>query len=345
MKKENEKRLNIVSSDKLLKKKFPAFEFIVNGLIPEGGITIISGNPSCGKSWILLEIAKKVGSGHKLFNLPYKGITSSQEIEEQLKFDVKQYPILYLDEETTFPEIQRRWAKLQPPKFTQVDFMSMEGWKIDKEQDKEKLLDLIKKRKYKLVIFDSLIDFHSRNENDATDAQLIIDCLRSFTRENVTVLVTHHHRKEIIGTWKNPDLSQMLRGSSAILGGIDSLLAIEKIEETAKRMTLTITQAKLRQGKKLEPFRIDILDNKDRTEFKYIKEIKSESTKKEELKELIVIFLEETGSHYMAEIIEQFLPQQFGEKTIKRSWKELKDDEIVILKEKIGTKSYYELKE
>ena len=57
----------ILKSDKLLKADIPPSEFLVDKLIPKNGITIIAGNPSTGKSWILLEIAKCVSSNRFLF--------------------------------------------------------------------------------------------------------------------------------------------------------------------------------------------------------------------------------------------------------------------------------------
>ena len=339
-------KLNIINSDVLLTKKFEPSEFVIHSLIPKSGITIISGNPGSCKSWILLEIAKAIGSGHRLFKIEKEKIESPQDVEEKMRFSTEQSSILYLDEETTFPELQRRWSKIKPPKFTQVDFMSMEGWKIDREDHKKMLLEIVKKRNYKVVIFDSLIDFHSRSENDATDAQFIIDCLREFTRIGVTVLLAHHQRKEIMGLWKDKDPSQMLRGSSAILGGLDSLIAIEKMEESSKKIVLTITQAKLRQGRKLDPFRIDLIDEDDVIKFEHKGELMTEISKREELKELIIKFIEEeaNGNTYQAEVVGYFKMKAFGEKTIIRSWKEMKEEEVIVPTETIGKITYYQLK-
>ena len=85
---------------------------------------------------------------------------------------------------------------LEPPPITLTDFMSLQGFKIDSDDDRKALMELCLARNYGLVIFDSLIDLHSRNENSAQDIQTIIAGFREFSKKGITVLICHHLRKE-----------------------------------------------------------------------------------------------------------------------------------------------------
>src|SRR3989344_7551228 len=122
---------DVLDSDMLLKLKIPEQDFLVKSLIPEGGITMLSGNPGCGKSWLMLEIAKCVGCGDPLF-------TGENITPESInRFKTKEAKVLYIDEESHLSEIKRRWKMLKPPIFDLVHFMSMQDFKIDDESKRK----------------------------------------------------------------------------------------------------------------------------------------------------------------------------------------------------------------
>ena len=265
----------VIKSDQLLKMDLPEVEFLVENLIPSGAITILSGNPSSYKSWLLLEIAKVVASNGLLFG----------------KFNTTEAHVLYVDEEAPLTEIKRRWSMLNPSYMTLVNFMSLQGFKIDSEEHKKALLDLAMWRGCRLIVFDSFRDIHSQNENDSQQAQKIIDFLRGFTRKGITILISHHHRKETFLGSKEP--SQAMRGSTAIWAGIDSLLTIEKTKETPEEIELMITQTKLRQGKAISPFKVNLIEEGGQMRFEYIGEVETEITKLEKTKKAILEFLQD----------------------------------------------------
>lgn len=315
----------VIKGNNLLKMELPEPEFLVEKLIPRAGISILSGNPSSGKSWILLELAKCVGSNRMLFE----------------KYKTKEIRTIYIDEESPKTEIKRRFEMLNPAPITLLDFMPMNGFKIDNGEQRKTLLDFCDWRGYKLVIFDSLRDIHSLNENDSTEAQKLIDYFREFTRKGITIIISHHQRKEGFSVWQKESPTQALRGSSAILGGIDCLLMVEKAEETPEKMAFTITQAKLRQGKNLEPFKVNLIEEEGIMRWEYKGEIELEAKKVELAKESILKFLEE-GEKCRKEIIEALIPLYFSKRTIDRAIRELKDEQVVKPRPE-GTRTYLSL--
>lgn len=56
-----------ISVDELLRKEFEADSWLVEGLIPKNGITVISGNPASFKTWLILLLAKHIAEGEALF--------------------------------------------------------------------------------------------------------------------------------------------------------------------------------------------------------------------------------------------------------------------------------------
>lgn len=51
----------------ILDYDFPEPKFVVNGIIPEG-LTILAGRPKVGKSWLVLQMLKAIGTGTNVFN-------------------------------------------------------------------------------------------------------------------------------------------------------------------------------------------------------------------------------------------------------------------------------------
>ena len=316
----------VVKVNNFLRMELPETEFLVEKLIPAGSISLLLGNPSCGKSWILLELAKCVGSNQSLFG----------------KFETKEAKVLYIDEESSKTEIQRRLKMLNIPPVTLVEFMPMNGFKIDNNDQRKGLLDFCNYRGYKLVIFDSLRDIHSLNENDSNETQKLIDYFREFTRKGITIVISHHQRKESFSGWHHKEsINQSLRGSSAILGGLDCLLAVKKTEETPERISFTITQGKLRQGKYNSPFSVDLIEENGLMRWEYKGEIREEVKITKKIKKEILKLLE-GEEKYRKEIVDSLILLYFKKRTIDRAIKELKEEKAVKSR-KEGTRIYLTL--
>lgn len=314
---------NIIPGNKLEKMDIPESEFLIDNLIPLTGITILSGKPSAFKSWLLLLISIQISLGKPLFD----------------HFDTKLNKTLYIDEETTLAEIKRRWMMMKDTN-TPVYFSSLAGFKVDDKIQRDFLLEICKKEKYKVIVVDSLRDVHTKNENDSKEAQEIIDGFREFTKKGITVLVSHHQRKEFFMSSKDP--SQMLRGSDAFLAGIDSLLTVENPKSTEEAAELVITQSKLRQGKKTEPFKISAFEKEGEMNFEYIGKIETEASKLEATKEAVKKLLQDKGELYSGQILEFLIPLYYSNATIRRAIKELKENEIITPRIE-GRKTYYYL--
>jgi len=329
-KEQGEDRWKVIEGKQIPNMTLEEAKFQVEYLIPKEAISILLGHPGSCKTWLLLEIGKAVSTGNPLFG----------------KFKTIQAKVLYIDEESPVIEIQRRWnllLKKLEKELDSLDFLPMAGFRIDIPESRESLLDFVKKRGYTFLIFDSFRDLHALNENSSQEAQELINGFRQFTRNGITVLISHHQRKDFFLSSKDPN--QAIRGSSGILAGIDSLIGIESKKQAEEKIEIRLTQSKLRQGKSLGPIQVNLLEEDGQLKFEYGGEIETETTKLENTKEAIKKLLEQNGQMYQAEIIETLVPQYFAPKTITRAIKDLKENKEIQPKPGEGRKIYYSMKE
>lgn len=314
--------------EELLDREIPEAQFLVHGLIPQNAITCLSGNPGSGKTWILLEIALAVANGRKFLN----------------RFETEKTKVLIVDEERRFYETQRRLKKLLEPRTKDVFVSCLGGIKIDSKETRRKLIHFCLAKDIKFIIFDSLRAVNSEDENNSKEAQGIIDAFKEFTSKGISVLTTHHNRKENFLASKDP--TQLFRGSTALLAGLTSLISIDKADNYGKRVELTISHAKMNEGETQPPFQVALQENEEeKITWEFIREIEMEYSKIERAKEFILTILEGEEGKYQVEILNTLKTQGFAERTLRRGIEELEKDEKIRHSKKPGegNKKFYYL--
>lgn len=250
-------------------------EFLVHGLIPEKGITAVSGHPGSGKSWFMLHLAKSVAAGEGFLE----------------RFKTKQGRVLIVDEEQGVWEQRRRMELLGYSAELPIYFYCLNGFKLDKESDMDALLKTVKEQEISLVMIDPFVALHSQDENSADGAQKVMEALQKFNNAGATVLFIHHHRKSNFGSAGG---AQSLRGSSAYSGRLDSHITVEKKEDSHAVQHLDIEHVKSRRGPNIEKFQIILTQNVDISnslvELRYAN-AEERITKKDEARALIIAFL------------------------------------------------------
>lgn len=268
---EQEERLKPISLSELMSKEFKGTEWLIESLIPRESITAISGAPASFKTWICLDLAIKVSEGNKLFD----------------KFNTTQAGVLIVDEENGERLLHNRIKNLLEKDFNlPIHVLSYKNFKLQ-EQHINHIISFASNHEVKLIIFDSLVRIHNADENDATKMARVFDWLKKLVKEGLTVVFTHHNRKQGAGHY-NP--AQDMRGSSDILAALDCHLAIGR---KPQEDYLTITQTKLRQGEEAKPFKLNILSDDDSMRFEFNGEVDEVQNKKEDFTEAIKGFLEQ----------------------------------------------------
>lgn len=248
-----------ISLSSLLKKEIPDLQWIINGLIPTNGITILSSPPGFYKTWVLLEIVLRIILKQKVFGQ-----------FEPIKEDIG---VLVVNEENWEGMMQMRIKNLLndedseklsagPPN---LYFYNEAGIQLDSETINQ-LIDFCQKKNIKFLILDSLSSVNNFDENSSTEIKKLFDELKRFKRAGISLLLTHHHRKESIFRPTNP--SENMRGSTNILAQLDSHLIITK-KKIENDEFIIFYQGKSRLQHETEPFKVDIASDEDSMKFIY----------------------------------------------------------------------------
>jgi len=222
----------------LYEEELPEAQWIVKDLVPLGGITAFTGESNSFKSFLTLALAASVAEQRDYLD----------------HFPTTKGKVLIVDEENNRGTIRKRFEDMRIEPSEDILFVSQGGFRADTKASIEALKAVIAEHKPVLIILDSLIDIHTKNENDAPEMNSIFLAIKHelLTPES-SVIVIHHHRKPQVGQASRP--GQNMRGSSGIYAALDSHISIHRRKDTE----IIITQDKLRIQKQLDPFKVALV--------------------------------------------------------------------------------------
>ncbi|KKR50309.1 MAG: hypothetical protein UT84_C0012G0012 [Candidatus Curtissbacteria bacterium GW2011_GWA1_40_16] len=298
--------------------------FLVDPLVPHRGISAISGHPGVGKSWVMLEVAKAVASGKPLFG----------------KYPTLKGGVLIVDEEGGLDEMWKRVKMLDYTADMPIFFYIVNGFKLDNENDLARLIGTVRKNDISLVILDPYVALHSKPENSAEDTAKVMEAMQQFTIAGAAVLFVHHLRKDSIAKF---GFGQALRGSSAILGRLDSLIVVRQLTNDDVSDELEIRHEKARRGRKEPVFQIPINWDNGKAVFGSPLEIEPAKRKVEVAIEAIAGMFEEDTELSRKEIL-AFTKKEtgVGDKNASDGLRTMVKDKLLVEFQK-GREKYYRL--
>ena len=225
----------------LYEKTFPEQRWVVEGLISVDSITVLSGDSNSLKTFLIQSMAGDIVHGK-----PFLG-----------HFPTTQGKVLIVDEENNAGDTQRRFNVLGIPASDQLLLVSRRSFRADNEKHVAALKKIIDREEPVLIVFDSLIDIHGANENDAPEMNAVFHALRKLLTEKSAIVVLHHRRKQQLGNGSRA--GQSMRGSTGILAAVDAHLAIER----RNRDQLTLAQDKTRSQRQMDAFKVAFLPTED----------------------------------------------------------------------------------
>lgn len=197
---------------------------LVDQLIPEKSLVLLSGKPKVGKSLAALNILNAICTRRLVFG----------------QFAVNRSgPVCYFGMEDGAHEIANRLLKLGiKPGDSRPLVVCAERFVLHTKEAVSSLKHMIAEIDPVLIVIDTAREaLPIRDWNDASEVTDKIRAVREFAREHCSVLLLTHNRKSA-----GDDAGDEIAGSNALTGGVDGWLSIVNSEKRldSNRLTLNV---------------------------------------------------------------------------------------------------------
>jgi RecA-family ATPase len=201
-------------------------KWVIDKLVPVGGLVNVFGKPKTGKSFLALGMAQAIVNG----DLDWEGY----------RIDT-QGSVAYLQIDTPREEWSDRIGRLTLSPTEGRELWIADMWQVpqfpfdilDPAQTGLKWLkDQMASIQPVLTIIDTLREAHGADENDSTAMRNVLTNLVAACRPSAIMLLSHARKDTILTSNGDDDLMDQNRGSSYIPGRMDVIIKL-----TQKRMT------------------------------------------------------------------------------------------------------------
>jgi RecA-family ATPase len=184
--------IKIYSPDEFLTLEPPSNLYLVNPIVPLGGIVFIYGKSGVGKSPLSWALADAVATGQNFLGMVTSGAA----------------PVLYVDVDTRWWTIQDRWKRAgYAPKFDIAvgDAFDCLAGSWEYSDAKHKFKERQAEKKYKLVIISTLAKIHSFSFSDPNAPALVYSRWQEVFGEECSIVFIHHDKKSTATESENED--------------------------------------------------------------------------------------------------------------------------------------------
>ena len=224
---------HIVTAEEL-SKPLPPLEYVIDGFIPKGSISLLAGYSASFKTWLGIAMALAVAGGGTFLGRAAKLAWA-----------------LYLNYEHPHQNLVERAQQLArgygygpiPPGFEVGNFPQLG---MDSAKFLPSLQAASSSKPRGLVVVDSLRAALRGVDENSSEARRFIDDLRKVSESSGTAfLLVTHARKGKHGLTKGGDLREIIRGSSAFLDAEDNAFVLQRDDEAGGAR---LSQVKCRFG-------------------------------------------------------------------------------------------------
>lgn len=225
----------LLSSAQLAGHVFPTPAYLVEPMIPQGGLAILHGKPGVGKTNLIMALAQAVNSGGLFLN----------------KWSTRQGPVVVIQADMTGQIQQDRLMRV----IHNVN-ISNTYWVIEEDGStpylniqnmtfmQKELVAAIREINPLLIIWDTLRKIHSLPENNSETPITVFRHAHEIL-PSATHLFVHHNRKESRDPEATEDADEAFMGNQQWKGAVDATLSLKEVESCVpKRMLLTFHKAR-----------------------------------------------------------------------------------------------------
>ncbi len=215
--------IRIYSAAEVLQMEFQDTAYAVNGILQEG-VTILSGSPKIGKSWLALNLSLAVASGSLALG----------------SIEVEKGDVLYLALEDGLKRLKKRLKMVLNDEAVPeslhlaIDWLSSDRGGLDAMEQWLRVHP-----EAKLIIIDTLKRIRPADRNRANRYDFDYDAIAPFAElamnYGVSILIVHHNRKQ-----QADDPLDMVSGSTGLTGAADAALVMLRKRGT-NEATLLVT--------------------------------------------------------------------------------------------------------
>jgi len=238
-KEQEEDEINLIWDKELAEYEIKEKEWLIDGLIPAGGIGVWTGKRGSFKTFLLMDAAYCIATGINFLN----------------KYKTKKGRVIYLDKENGIPIMKERSRMIKTGlgiEKADIGYICFSQLKIDKNVDIWAIEELIKKHKPAMLVIDTYRRAISFDENSAGDvSRLFVDILRPIVDKYwpLSIVLIHHDRK---GSGQGDEMDE-IRGSSDLANYCDFILKNQR-----KGNNIILKQLKNRNAPELQPILVSV---------------------------------------------------------------------------------------
>jgi RecA-family ATPase len=275
---QKETEVKIIWDNQLQDWKEEEREWIVDKLIPNKSVCILTGKRGSYKTFVTLLMSYAVSTGKSFLD----------------NYPTKKGCVIYLDKENGVSIMKQRTRMIKKgleitDKNIPIGFICFSQLKIDKLLDIQKIQGVIDEFHPVLLVIDTYRRGISFDENDAgAVSNLFVEILRPLVeKNNISILLIHHDRK----AGHTGDEMEEMRGSSDLSNYADIILKTER-----KENSIIFKQLKNRNAREEEPIKINLNFEEETETIKMSYDgIFEKKTQVEKCVEILLIWITEQG--------------------------------------------------
>lgn len=235
-------------------EKIETVEWIVPNIVARKAIGFVAGLPETGKTWLTIDLAIEAARGGG----SWLG-----------RFATAPARVLYIDQERSKGETQRRFRavltakKLDPKEIRETLFIKTgTTTRIDLQHSYDAFRKELADIRPDLVLVDSFVTFHTAEENNRGDIQMVLERIKQLRNEfGCTFIFIDHENKGAYQAQKDGEEPNAFRmaGSVAKPATAEFILTVRRHDPD----TSMVYHSKSTQGPKVAPFNVRVIDAKD----------------------------------------------------------------------------------